>query len=201
MQISHKEWMSLTTWAKVRIGDSTSSPDMLHIRDSSPSQEWKIFFEKFAMASPWSWVGILRLAFGVWRLPQRGVEHETTNPRTNLRNHLVRSFSRALQYCSKNIFPSRKILGLGRDHSEKDNPLRLGPFPTAKAIPYRGQKNETKIGPLVTNQKAFFCQKWVGQKSIWFFAQLWGRDKNSRVVMKNDPLMGYKLRTTWPPLI
>ena len=24
-----------------------------------------------------------RLAFGVWRLPQRGVEHETTNPRTN----------------------------------------------------------------------------------------------------------------------
>jgi hypothetical protein len=28
-----------------------------------------------------------------------------------------------------------------------------------QAIPYRGQKNETKIGPLVTNQKAFFCQK------------------------------------------
>ena len=24
---------------------------------------------------------VWRLAFGVWRLPQRGVEHETTNPR------------------------------------------------------------------------------------------------------------------------
>ena len=33
-----------------------------------------------------AWLRLLfsiRLAFGVWRLPQRGVEHETTNPRTN----------------------------------------------------------------------------------------------------------------------
>ena len=26
---------------------------------------------------------VWRLAFGVWRLPQRGVEHETTNPRAD----------------------------------------------------------------------------------------------------------------------
>ena len=29
---------------------------------------------------------VWRLAFGVWRLPQRGVEHETKNPRADKMN-------------------------------------------------------------------------------------------------------------------
>ena len=53
---------------------------------------------------------------------------------------------------------------------------KQGTFPVYFGC-YRGQKNETKILPLVTNQKAFFCQKTIGQKSIWIFAQLMGRQK------------------------
>ena len=37
-------------------------------------------------------------------------------------------------------------------------------------------------------------------KNPYEFLHNFGRDKNSRVVMKNDPLMRHKLRTTWPPL-
>ena len=37
------------------------------------------------------------VAGGWWLSHKWAVEHETTNPRTNLRNRLVRSFSRALQ--------------------------------------------------------------------------------------------------------
>jgi len=132
MQTAQKEWMSLNTWAKVRIGDSTSSPDMLHIRDSSPSQEWKIFFEKFAMASPWSWVGILRLAFGVWRLPQRGVEHETTNPRTNLQTI----------WC----VPSRGLSNIALIHIsfEKDSGSRKRATSNRTIVPFSARDSEAR---------------------------------------------------------
>ena len=50
------------------------------------SFERKIHVEKFAMATPCSIVAVCGLRF-----PQRGLEHETTNPRTNLPAILVRA--------------------------------------------------------------------------------------------------------------
>ena len=57
------------------------------------SFERKIHVEKFAMASPCSKVVVCGLRFAVCglRFPQRGLEHETTNPRTNLPAILMRA--------------------------------------------------------------------------------------------------------------
>ena len=60
MQISQKEWMSLYTWAKVRIGDSTSSPDMLHIKRQFTVSGVKDLFWKisdgFALFLSWNFL-------------------------------------------------------------------------------------------------------------------------------------------------